>query len=297
MNQPVSFDSFFQGKALKYLVATIDLALEEDGQDLTSKAVFTSDDILDAKIIVKQDAVVAGLPILPMVIERMDATKDVTLDIHVHDGDTVRDRTLIATMRGPAALLLKAERVMLNFLTHLSGIATMTAEYVAAMGDTKTRLLDTRKTIPGLRYPEKYAVLMGGGCNHRLDLEEMFMLKDNHVDKAGGITAAVEALRRYCASATFQGTPPPIEVECRTLDEVREAVILTPERIMLDNMEPSVMKEALSLIPEGIETEISGGVSMDKLAELAALGADFISIGKITHSAPSADFSMLIHTS
>ncbi|WP_027183427.1 carboxylating nicotinate-nucleotide diphosphorylase [Desulfovibrio inopinatus] len=297
MKQPVSFDSFFQGKARHYLVTTIDLALEEDGRDLTSEAVFSPTDILDAKIIVKQNAVVAGLPILPIVIERMGATNDVTLELHVRDGDTVSDRTLIATMRGPAAVLLKAERVMLNFIAHLSGIATMTAEYVAAMGKTKTRLLDTRKTIPGLRYPEKYAVLMGGGSNHRLDLEKMFMLKDNHVDKAGGITPAVEALRQFCASAIFDGSSPPIEVECRTLDEVREAVSLRPERIMLDNMEPSVMKEALSLIPEGIETEISGGVSMDKLSELAALGADFISIGKITHSAPSTDFSMLIHTS
>ncbi len=249
---------------------------------------FDASDRLAARIVAKEDTLVAGLPITSMVLDRMGVLERCTVDCRTCDGDRIPTGTVAAYLTGPAAALLKAERVILNFLCHLSGIANMTATYAAALGDTKTRLLDTRKTLPGLRYPEKYAVLIGGGLNHRRDLEEMLMLKDNHLDRAGGILPAVAALKR-----AFPGTSmPPLEIECRTLDEVLQAVSQRPRRIMLDNMAPETITQALALIPAGIESEISGNVSLTTLPALARLGADFISVGRITHSAPTADFSM-----
>ena len=202
------------------------------------------------------------------------------------------DRTVVAAITGPAVTLLKAERVMLNFLCHLSGIANRVRQATAALGGGRTRLLDTRKTLPGLRYPEKYAVLVGGGVNHRKNLAEMLMFKDNHIDRAGGIPQAMAALRK-----AYQGRMdkmPPVEIECRTLEEVGQAVAERPARIMLDNMDMETMRKALSMVPQGIETEVSGGVDLAALASIATLGADFVSVGRITHSAPSADFSMLL---
>jgi nicotinate-nucleotide pyrophosphorylase (carboxylating) len=185
---------------------------------------------------------------------------------------------------------------MLNFITHISGIANLTARYVKELEGSGTRLLDTRKTLPGLRYPEKYGVLVGGGVNHRFSLEDMLMLKDNHIDAAGGITPAVARLRETCANEL------PIEVECRGLEEVREAVACGVRRVMLDNMtgngDGSDLVQALALIPEHIEVEISGGVSLENIAALAVPDLprkpDFISVGRLTHSAPAADFSMRI---
>jgi len=286
------FTRFFQGKALDFLVRAIDLALEEDGPDLTSMAVFSPEDRLTASILAKEDTLVAGLPIAPLVIDRMGQTQLCTITLHVADGDRVPDRTVVATLVGPAVTLLKAERVILNFLCHLSGIANMVSLAVAALAGSRTRLLDTRKTLPGLRYPEKYAVTIGGGVNHRKDLAEMLMFKDNHIDRAGGIPQAMAALRK--AYSESMDTMPPVEIECRTLDEVRQAVAETPRRIMLDNMDHETMRQALALVPAGIETEVSGGVDIAALAGIGALGPDFVSVGRITHSAKSADFSMLL---
>jgi len=298
-----SFHEFFTGKALGFLHRAVDLALEEDGPDLTARAVFAPHDRLTARIRAKEPTLAAGLPIADVVFERMGLLADVRRDYFAQDGDLAlpegaeppcpemarrtRRGPVVALFDGPAEGLLKAERVILNFLCHLSGIANLTARYVSALEGSRTRLLDTRKTLPGLRFPEKYAVRVGGGVNHRMDLAEMLMLKDNHIDRAGGIPQAVAAVRR----AWPQGGPP-LEVECRTLDEVREAVRLSPRRIMLDNMDQDQMREALALIPEAIETELSGGVSLDALPALARLGADFVSVGRITHSAPYADYSM-----
>lgn len=286
-----SFNDYFTGKAREFLDRAVDLALEEDGPDLTAKAVFARGDRLSARIVAKEDTLVAGLPIADVVFERMGILSVAAREYPAKDGDRVAPGTVVALFTGPAVGLLKAERVILNFLCHLSGIANLTARYAAALSGTRTRLLDTRKTLPGLRYPEKYAVLVGGGVNHRRDLTEMLMLKDNHIDRAGGIPQAVAAVRR----AYPEGVPP-LEVECRTLDEVRQAVALKPERIMLDNMTLDQMRQALTLIPEGIETELSGGVSLEALPELGALGADYVSVGRITHSAPYADFSMQLAT-
>jgi len=298
-----SFQDFFTGRPLDYLHRAVDLALEEDGPDLTARAVFAPEDRLTARIRAKEPTLVAGLPVAGVVFRRMGIQDRVSLAYFAQDGDLAlpegasppcaemarRDRRgpVVAVFEGPAEGLLKAERVILNFLCHLSGIANLTARYVSALEGSSTRLLDTRKTLPGLRYPEKYAVRAGGGLNHRMDLAEMLMLKDNHIDRAGGIPQAVAAVRR-----AWPRGGPPLEVECRTLDEVRQAVALSPARIMLDNMDQDQMREALALIPKPIETELSGGVSLDALPALARLGADFISVGRITHSAPYADYSM-----
>ena len=278
------FEDFFRAEARMFLLATIRIALAEDGSDLTSQGLFSESDMAQAVITAKQDTVVAGLPIIPLILEF--GGSDCQVHLNVDDGDTVSPGTMVAAMQGPAQQLLKTERVILNFLCHLSGIANLTARYVAAIKGTKTQLLDTRKTLPGLRFPEKYAVLAGGGRNHRLTLSDMLMLKDNHIDRAGSITEAVAALKSA-------HTPcPPIEVECRTLDEVREAAKCDIKRIMLDNMDHETITAALPLVPEGVETEISGNVTLENIRSYAELGASFISVGRLTHSAPSSDFSM-----
>ncbi|MBG0789343.1 MAG: carboxylating nicotinate-nucleotide diphosphorylase [Desulfovibrionaceae bacterium] len=281
---PTIFEDFFQAEARMFLLATIRIALAEDASDLTSQGLFTENDMAQAMIVAKQDTVVAGLPIIPLILEfGGDACQT---HLNVDDGDRVSEGTMVAALQGPALQLLKAERVIMNFLCHLSGIADMTARYVEALKPTKTRLLDTRKTLPGLRFPEKYAVRAGGGMNHRLTLSDMLMLKDNHIDRAGSITQAVSQLHAVHSPC------PPIEVECRTLEEVREACRCDINRIMLDNMDAETAKQALAAIPDTIETEISGNVTLDNIREIAELGPDYISVGKLTHSAPSSDFSM-----
>lgn len=279
-----SFDDFFQAEARMFLLTAIKVALAEDGPDLTSDALFGETDIANAQIIVKQDTIVAGLPVIPLVLEM--AGKGCSHVLNVDDGDRVSAGTLVAALQGPAATLLKAERVILNFLTHMSGIAELTNQYVTALEDSETIVLDTRKTLPCLRYVEKYAVTAGGGMNHRRNLTEMLMLKDNHIDRAGSMTEAVQALRSKYDPC------PPIEVECRNLNEVKEAVACNVERIMFDNMDESNILEALKVIPKKIETEISGGVSLANIGQLGRLGADYISVGRLTHSAPASDFSM-----
>ncbi|MDR0338757.1 MAG: carboxylating nicotinate-nucleotide diphosphorylase [Desulfovibrio sp.] len=289
-----NFDTFFSGVARRHLVRAIRDALTEDGPDLTSNAVFGEGDALSARIVSKQDAVVAGLPLLSLVLEETAALEPGawTQTAHVEEGSLAANGSLLASIDGSARIILRAERVILNFLCHLSGIATLTRRYADILEGTGVRLLDTRKTLPGLRYPEKYAVLVGGGSNHRLNLSEMLMLKDNHIDAAGGILPAVERLRLAYDPA------PPIEVECRTLDEAREAVACDVRRIMLDNMSREVMQQALLLVPPGVEVEISGGVDLAGVAALTSgwqgRKPDYVSVGRLTHSAPAADFSMRI---
>lgn len=283
-----TFEDFFQTEARMFMLATLRIALSEDGPDLTSQGLFEPTDMARAQIIAKEDTVVAGMPLIPLILEFGDQNKKCEVYINVDDGDRVSEGALLAVMDGPAALILKAERVILNYISHLSGIATLTSKYVKALEGTKTTLLDTRKTLPGLRYPEKYAVLMGGAKNHRLNLVEMLMLKDNHIDRAGSITKAVEKLREKYEEC------PPIEVECRNQKEVLEAVETKVERIMLDNMTTEEAIDAIKLIPDSIETEISGNVTLENITELAKAGPDYISVGRITHSAKSSDISMRI---
>ena len=283
--------TFFSGRGRTFLDRAIELALDEDGPDLTAEGLFMADAPMRAVIRAKEDTLVAGLPVMEEVFRCMGAADRVSAVCLVDEGSRVAAMTEVASMQGPAVVLLKAERVILNFITHLSGIANLTARYVHELEGSGVRLLDTRKTTPGLRWPEKYAVLVGGGCNHRRDLTEMLMLKDNHIDAAGSIVAAVARLRQR-----YQPCPP-IEVECRTLDHVREAVAARADRIMMDNMRPPLLCEALSLVPPDLETEVSGGVTLETIGTLARCcprRPDFISVGRLTHSAVAADFSMTL---
>jgi nicotinate-nucleotide pyrophosphorylase (carboxylating) len=282
------FENFFSPKALGPLTDLIELALAEDGPDLTSEALFLAGDRARAVIRAKERAVVCGLPFAELVLESMVPDGESSVTYHKYDGDRVDPGDEVAELEAPARILLKAERVIMNFITHLSGVASLTRKYVEVLADAETVLLDTRKTLPGMRYPQKYAVLVGGGRNHRIDLSEMLMLKDNHIDRAGGIAGAVRRLRE-----TYDPCPP-IEVECRTEREVEEAATLGVDRIMLDNMEPGDLARVLALIPDGIETEISGGVDPNTIRTIAEAGPDFVSVGRLTHSAPARDFSMQI---
>lgn len=290
------FSDYFSGKAENYLKRVLQLALDEDGIDLTSHAIFTPMDRVKAYIVAKSEAVVSGLPVIPWVMNLCadhapKNAQEYSWEALAKEGELVPCGKIVARLNGSTRQILKAERIILDFLCHLSGIATMTRTYVQALEGTKIRLLDTRKTLPGLRYPDKYAVLCGGGLNHRRNLEEMIMIKDNHIDSAGSISQAVAAVRRHCQPC------PPIEVECRNADEVREAVACHVDRLMFDNMTNAEIAEALPLVPESIETEMSGGVGLEKLRTLrfpCTRQLDFVSVGKITHSAPSADFSLRI---
>ncbi len=286
---PADTSAVFSDTACDFAARLICLALEEDGPDLTSLGIFPPEEEAKAFIVAKERTLVAGLPLISLVLSIIGMAPD-SWNAEVEEGSLVEKGTVVARLHGHTIQLLKAERVILNLMTHLSGVANLTRAYVERLEGTGVRLLDTRKTLPGHRYLEKYAVRAAGGVNHRMNLADMLMIKDNHIDAAGSITKAVEALR-----GRYQPCPP-IEVECRTADEVREAVACRPERIMLDNMGPKQLAEALPLIPRDIEAEISGGVTLETIRELALASrvrpADFISVGRITHSAPSADFSM-----
>lgn len=289
MSNRLDFDRFFQGPARDFLLRTVDLALDEDGPDLTSQAVFGRQDRLQARLTAKQDTLVVGLPLIDLVLSRMGIEPaEWHVSRLIDEASFVRSGAILAEIDGPAETVLKAERVILNFLCHLSGVANATREFLQALQSSRTRLLDTRKTLPGLRYPEKYAVQAAGGANHRMSLSDMLMLKDNHIDRGGGISRAVQQVRQRYSPC------PPIEVECRTFAEVEEGVSCGVDRIMLDNMDPASIQQALQLIPDGIETEVSGGVSLETIAELSTLGADYVSVGCITNSARSADLSLTV---
>ncbi len=265
------------------------MALEEDGPDLTSLGIFPAGEMSSAHIIAKQETIVIGLPLIDLVLSVIGMPA-ASWSAEVEEGSVVPSGTVVARLRGHTIQLLKAERVILNLMTHLSGVGNLTRQYLHLLEGTGVKLLDTRKTLPGFRHLEKYAVRVAGGVNHRMNLWEMLMVKDNHIDAAGSITKAVSSLR-----ARFHPCPP-IEVECRGRAEVLEAVACRPARILLDNMGKEALREVLPLIPAGIEAEISGGVTLENIRELALSSgerpADFISVGRLTHSAPSADFSM-----
>ncbi len=288
------FAAFFQGERLDFLLRAIRVALEEDGPDLTADAVFSPEAGMKARIIAKERTLIAGLPIARLVLKETarHAPGRWSVDFAARDGDRVESGTEVCRLEGPARMLLRAERIILNFLTHMSGVANHARRYADALEGTGVRLLDTRKTLPGLRYPEKYAVRIGGGHNHRMNLSEMLMLKDTHIDAAGSVRAAV------AKTAGAYDPMPPLEVECRTPAEVEEAVACKVSRIMLDNMDPAAEAASLDRIPPEIEVEISGNVTLDTLRTRACPASrrkpDFISVGRLTHSAPAADFSMRV---
>ncbi len=267
----------------------IELAIAEDigPGDATSLATLPPGTVLQGRIVAKASGVIAGLPIAEAVFKRVDPA--ITFKAHVADGQEVAPGELVAEAAGPGASLLAAERTALNFLQRLSGIATATRNLVDAVATTRAVILDTRKTLPGYRVLDKYAVRMGGGTNHRMSLFDMLMVKDNHVDGAGGLTEAAARARAHYPAL-------PLEVEVRSLDELREALCLDPplERILLDNMDLETLRAAVALTEGRVPLEASGGVTLETVAAIAATGVDFISTGAMTHSVTALDLSMKI---
>ncbi len=266
-------------------------ALQEDGADydITTLTAVPAEQQATASIIARQAATIAGLRVAAEVFYLFD--EHVKIEMLVEDGDTVQAGQVLARLSGPARSLLSAERVALNFLGRLSGVATITAQCVRAVEGTRARIIDTRKTTPGLRELEKDAVLLGGGHNHRFGLSDGILIKDNHIKAAGGIASAIKA--------AWQQAPHllKIEVECETLDEVREALEAHADVVLLDNMDSERMRNAVEFIRRqtpGVLIEASGniGTSPERLASVAATGVDFISLGALTHSAPNVDVSL-----
>ena len=270
------------------LTKLIENALAEDlgPGDVTSEATIPANSTSTAFMLAKEDLVLAGLDVSGAVFHYLDP--DIQFLPLAKDGDRIHAGTEIAKLSGNTRVLLAGERVALNLLQHMSGIATLTAHYVALLKGLNTRVLDTRKTLPGLRHLEKYAVCVGGGQNHRFGLYDGVLIKDNHIAASGGITQAVEAARKKAHHLLK------IEVETRTLDDVREALAAKADIIMLDNMPIDMMGEAVKLINHEAFVEASGNVTLQTLRAIAETGVDFISSGSLTHSAPAADISMKI---
>jgi nicotinate-nucleotide pyrophosphorylase (carboxylating) len=268
------------------LITGIERALEEDigSGDATTNSIIAPGAVMSGRIVAKQPGVVAGMEVARAVFQRVD--QRVVLGARVADGAWVENLQTLATVSGPARALLTAERTALNFVGRMSGIATLTRQFVDAVAGTRTVVLDTRKTAPGLRAADKLAVRLGGGQNHRLGLYDMILIKDNHIDHAGSLT---EAVRR----ARARGGGLEIEVEARTLADVQAALDLGVRRILLDNMTPEMMREAVRLSAGRASLEASGNVTLDNVRQIAETGVDFISVGALTHSAKVFDVSFL----
>ncbi|HET6394544.1 MAG TPA: carboxylating nicotinate-nucleotide diphosphorylase [Blastococcus sp.] len=267
------------------VVRIVRRALEEDlafGPDVTTNSTVPADARALGDVVPRDRGVLAGLPVAAAVFDLVGGT-DVAVVLHTADGSFPEPGTPALTVTGPTRSLLTAERTALNLVSHLSGVATLTYRWVEAVRGTGAAIRDTRKTTPGLRALEKYAVRCGGGVNHRMALGDAALVKDNHVAAAGGITAAVEAVR-----ATAPGVP--LEVECDTLDQVREAVAAGVELVLLDNFSLSDTSAAVDLVRgSGVRLEASGGLTLDRAAEVAATGVDYLAVGALTHSAPVLD--------
>ena len=266
----------------------IDLALDEDAGlgDVTSRAIFPPSHRSRAFIEARQDLMLCGVEIAAAVFARVDPALKVKLA--AADGDRVKNGSKVLTVTGPTASLLTAERTALNFIQRLSGVATQSRRYADALAGATTRVVDTRKTTPGWRALEKYAVRCGGCVNHRSSLGEHVLIKDNHIAAAGSLTKAVK-LARLAAPHSAK-----IEVETTTLAEVKEAVRAGAEVILLDNMSPALIRSAVAIIAGSAVVEVSGGVRFETLRDYALPGVDVISVGALTHSAPAADLSLTI---
>ncbi len=264
----------------------IRLALEEDinSEDVSTNAVMPEYRKGEVQLICKEDGIIAGLPVFGRVFTMLDPDTKIAYD--VKDGDAVKKGQHLAAVTGDIRVLLSGERTALNYLQRLIGIATYTNTVAKLLEGTKTTLLDTRKTTPCMRIFEKYAVKVGGGSNHRYNLSDGVLLKDNHIDAAGGVKEAVEAARAY---APFVRR---IEVETENLDMVREAVEAGADIIMLDNMTPEEMAEAIRIIGGRARTECSGNITKENIKTIISLGVDYVSSGALTHSAPILDISL-----
>ena len=279
------------GKVMKSsdLGPIVQLALEEDigDGDVTSISILPGTVRLGGRIFSKEEGVIAGLDVARSVFRLVN--EETLVDLQVEDGELVAKGTTLAQVTGPGTAILSAERVALNFMQRMSGIATMTRRFVKAVEGTKAVILDTRKTAPGLRALDKLAVKLGGGQNHRFGLYDMVLIKDNHIAAAGSIA---EAVRR--ARPTSDDKRLAIEVEVTSLVQFREALAAEPDRIMLDNMSLDDTAEAVALAAGRVEIEASGNVTLDNVAQIAATGVDFISVGALTHSVRALDISLEI---
>ena len=264
----------------------IRMALQEDitSEDVSTNAVMPTATKGTVELIAKEDGVIAGLDIYARVFTILDEKTEI--DFYCKDGDEVKKGELMATVTGDIRVLLSGERVALNYLQRMSGIATYTRQVAKLLEGSKVTLLDTRKTTPNCRVFEKYAVRVGGGCNHRYNLSDGVLLKDNHIGAAGSVTKAIQMAKAY---APFVRK---IEIEVETLEQVKEAVEAGADIIMLDNMTPEVMKQAVELINGRAQTECSGNITKENIQQIREIGVDFVSSGALTHSAPILDISM-----
>jgi nicotinate-nucleotide pyrophosphorylase (carboxylating) len=261
-------------------------AVDEDvpTEDVTSTATIAPAAHANAHLVARADGVVAGLPVAELVLRQVVGA-DVTVERRVADGDRIMRGDALLVVGGPALLLLTAERTALNFLCHLSGVATTTARWVAAVEGSGAQVRDTRKTTPGMRLLEKYAVRCGGGTNHRASLSDQALVKDNHVLAAGGVVPAYRAVVEH-----YPGLP--VQVEVTTLDQLRELLDAGAGQVLLDNMDVPTMAQAVRINAGRAALEASGGLSLDRAGEVAATGVDFLAVGALTHSAPVLDIAM-----
>lgn len=266
----------------------LNLAFAEDigDGDHTTLSTIPADEMGKQHLLIKQPGILAGVEIAKKVFEKFDPSLKMT--VFKHDGDEVKPGDIAFVVEGPVRSLLQTERVMLNIMQRMSGIATTTHKYQSRLEGLKTKVLDTRKTTPGMRLLEKEAVKIGGGCNHRIGLFDMILIKDNHVDFAGGIPQAVKAAKDYCKA---NGKNLKIELEVRNTEEILQALEAGVDRIMLDNFTPERTREAVELINGRTEIESSGGITLDTLRAYGEAGVDFISVGALTHSVMDLDMS------
>jgi len=273
----------------EYLDAFIENALTEDigDGDHTSLSCFSKTQTGKAQLIIKQDGVIAGIEVAKCIINKLDG---LAVDVLIRDGTNVKKGDIAFIVKGRVISILQAERLILNIMQRMSGIATQTRKYVKEIEGFKAKILDTRKTTPGIRFLEKAAVKIGGGENHRMGLYDMIMLKDNHIDFAGGILQAIQLTHQYLKEKNKNLK---IVIEVRTLEDVRKVLLIGGvDRIMLDNFSPKKTKEAVKLINGKFQTESSGGITLINLRKYAECGVDFISIGALTHQIKSLDMSL-----
>jgi nicotinate-nucleotide pyrophosphorylase (carboxylating) len=270
--------------------AIIDNALKEDigDGDHSSLSCVPKNAKGQAKLLVKEEGIIAGIELAERIFKRYDPS--IEIEVFLKDGDRVKLGDIAFIVRGPSISILSTERLVLNFMQRMSGVATQTRTIVDLIDGTNAKLLDTRKTTPGIRYMEKWAVRIGGGVNHRFALYDMIMLKDNHIDYAGGVKPAIENANDYLKQT---GKDLKIEVEVRNEEELDEVLAVgNVDRIMLDNFTPERLRKVLPLIPDSIETEASGGITVETIRGFAETGVDFISVGALTHSVKSLDMSL-----
>ncbi len=288
INHKKEENSIIKKPSLRLMKKIVRQALTEDiGKgDITTEAIIPPEITFQGKIMAKESGIIAGLEVAALCFEQVNPV--ITFQPQCADGQRVGTGEIIALLKGPAGDILKAERVALNFLQRMSGIATLTATYVAALEGSSAILLDTRKTAPGLRVFDKWAVRLGGGQNHRFGLYDMILIKENHIQVAGSLTEAVNRVRKRFGQKKF------IEIEVKNLTELQEALALKVQRIMLDNMSLDDIRQAVRITAGRIPLEVSGNVTLNNISAIAQCGVQYISSGTLTHSAKALDISLLL---